>query len=369
MKLILLIRSLEIGGAERQLVALARGLSERGHEVHVFTFYPDGALLQDLIFSGVSVINLDKKGRWDIVCFFMRLVKELHKKKPDFLYGFLPASNLVGLAAACCSGVPQIVWGVRASNMDLSQYDRLSRLETWLASKLARYANKIICNSCAGANYHVRAGYPSGKMFVVENGIDADKFHFDAAMRDQVRKEWSVASSDFLIGIPARLDPMKGHLTALQALSRLSVEVPTAKLACVGSGPLADQLRVMARHLQIEDRVIWVGERKDMPAVYSAFDISSSSSLGEGFSNAIAEAMSCERVCIVTDVGDSAVIVGNTGWVVPEKSPEALALAWQQAFNLTESERSKMGRAARQRIIDKFSVNSMVNRTLEILNK
>lgn len=369
MKLALLIRSLEIGGAERQLVALARGLSERGHEVHIFTFYSDGALLLDLAASDVSVTNLDKRGRWDIVYFFMRLVKELYKKSPDVLYGFLPASNLVGLAAACCAGVPQIVWGVRASNMDLSQYDRLSRLETWLAGKLARYADKIICNSRAGANYHVRAGYPFGKVFVVENGIDADKFHFDAAMRDQVRREWSVAPSDFLIGISARLDPMKGHLTALQALSHLNVKVPAAKLACVGSGPLADQLQDMARHLQIEDRVIWAGERKDMPAVYSAFDVASSSSLGEGFSNTIAEAMSCERTCIVTDVGDSAVIVGNTGWIVPEKSPEALALAWQQAFNLTESERSKMGCAARQRIVEKFSVDNMVKRTLEILNR
>lgn len=367
MNLVLLIRSLEIGGAERQLAALARGAMALGHEVHVLTFYPGGALLEDLERAGVPVSSLNKSGRWDVAGFMLRLVRALRREKPAVLYSFLHTANLVGLFAAHFSGVPRVAWGVRASNIDLTQYDRLSRLEAWLASKLARYASTIICNSYAGAVFHSRLGYPADKMTVIQNGIDTDRFCFDENGRDRIRREWGLAPTDLVIGLPARLDPMKGHVTAFKALRLLSVDMPNVKMVCAGAGPLNESLRTLSRQLQIEGQVIWAGAKSDMPAVYSAFDISSSSSYGEGFSNAIAEAMACERACVVTDVGDSAAIVGETGWIVPAGSPEALAEAWRRSLTLTATERTEMGRLARQRVVENFSVERMVNRTLEVL--
>ena len=369
MKIVLLIRSLEVGGAERQLVALARGMLNLGHEVHVFTFYPSGALRDDLAAAKVPVTSLGKRGRWDIAGFLMRLVRALRQEKPATVYSFLPTANLIGLMAARLAGVPRVTWGVRASNVDLTQYDRLSRLETWLAGKLARYASTIICNSEAGAQFHSGLGYPVDKMTVIPNGIDTDQFCFDGVGRDRVRREWGVAESDLLIGLPARLDPMKDHETALKAFAQLIDEIPNVRLACVGAGPLKDSLRELSRQLKLEGQIIWAGARRDMPAVYTAFDISSSSSFGEGFSNAIAEAMACERLCVVTDAGDSATILGDTGWVVEARSPEALAIAWRRALTLTATERAAMGRHARQRVIEKFSVDRMVKRTLEILQR
>lgn len=368
MKLVLLIRSLEIGGAERQLIVLARWAMALGHEVCVLTFYPGGALRGDLERAGVRVSSLDKRGRWDVAGFLLRLVRALLQEKPDVLYCFLPTANLVGLFAARLAGVPRVAWGVRASNLDLTQYDLLSRFEVWLASKLARYVSTIICNSEAGAAFHSSLGYPANKMTVIQNGIDTDRFDFDEAGRDRVRREWGLTPTDLVIGLPARLDPMKGHETALKALALLRIDMPNVKLVCVGAGPLNESLRELSRQLKIEGQVIWAGASSDMPAVYSAFDISSSSSsFGEGFSNAIAEAMACERVCVVTDVGDSATIVGETGWVVPASSPDALAEAWRRTLSLSATEHAEMGRLARQRIVENFSVERMVKRTLEVL--
>lgn len=367
MKLVLLIRSLEVGGAERQLVALARGAIELGHEVHVLTFYPGGALRRDLERVGVPVSSLDKRGRWDIASFIRRLVSALRQQKPAALYGFLPTANLVGLLAARLAGIPRVAWGVRASNVDLTQYDRLSRFEAWLAGKLSRYASTIICNSDAGAAFHSSLGYPADKMTVIQNGIDTDRFCFEEVGRERVRREWGLAPTDLAIGLPARLDPMKGHETALRALALLRVDMPNVKLVCVGNGPLNASLRESSRQLKIEGQVIWAGARGDMPAVYSAFDISSSSSYGEGFSNAIAEAMACERVCVVTDVGDSAMIVGETGWILPARAPQALAEDWRRALTLAVTERAAMGSLARQRIVENFSVERMVKRTLQVL--
>lgn len=368
MKLVLLIRSLEIGGAERQLVALAQGLIKQGNAVRVLTFYSDGALRGELEAAGVPVSSLGKRGRWDVGSFLFRLTRALRQESPAVLYSFLPTANLVGLLAGRLAGMSKAVWGVRASNIDMTQYDRLSRFETWLAGKLARYADAIICNSEAGAKHHAGLGYPVDKMTVVPNGIDTGRFRFNAAERDRVRREWGVAESDLVIGLPARLDPMKDHATALKALAQLVVEMPNVRLACVGTGPLNDSLRELSRQMRLDKQVIWGGARQDMPAVYSAFDISSSSSYGEGFSNAIAEAMACERACVVTDVGDSATIVGETGWVVPAGSPDALASAWRRALTLTAAERTVIGIQARQRIVELFSVERMLQDTLEVLN-
>jgi glycosyltransferase involved in cell wall biosynthesis len=367
MKPVLLIRSLEVGGAERQMVALARGLAALGHEVRVLTFYPGGALRGDLDARGVSVTSLGKCGRWDMAGFLLRLVAVLRQERPTVLYSFLPTANLVGLVAARLAGIPQVVWGVRASNMDYSQYDRLSQFEAWLGGKLARYANKIICNSQAGAMHHAGLGYPADKITVIVNGIDTARYCFDSAGRDRVRAEWGILPSDLLIGLPARFDPMKGHETSLRALAQLSLEMPAVKLACVGSGPLFDSLRALSRELQIDGQVVWAGTRKDMPAVYSAFDLSTSSSYGEGFSNTIAEAMACGRMCVATDVGDSATIVCNDDWVVPARSSEALAQVWRRALALTVTERAALGAIARQRIVENYSVDCMVKRTLEVI--
>lgn len=368
MKLVLLIRSLEFGGAERQLLTLARRLSEWGHVVHLLTFYPGGALREDVQMNGVHVSSLDKHGRWDVAGFLLRLVKLLRQEKPCVVYSFLPMANIAGLLAGRLAGIRQIAWGVRASAIDLTQYDRLTRFENWLAGKLARHASMIICNSEAGAAFHKGLGYPADKLAVIPNGIDTEHFRFAGAARDKVRHEWGVAESDLVIGLPARMDPMKGHETALKAFSQLIVAMPNVRLVCVGVGPLFASLRDLSRQLKLEGLVVWAGARKDMPAVYSAFDISSSSSsFGEGFSNSIAEAMACERVCVVTDVGDSAMIVGDTGWVVPANSPAALAEAWRCALLMTAAERAGMGSRARQRIVQEFSVDRMVKRTLEVL--
>jgi glycosyltransferase involved in cell wall biosynthesis len=368
MRLVLLIRSLDIGGAERQLVALARGLHKLGHEVHVFTFYPSGVLRGDLEAAKIPVTSLGKRGRWDVASFVRRLISALRYENPAALYSFLTTANLIGLLAARLAGVPRVAWGVRASNVDLSQYDRFCRFELWLSGKLARYASTIICNSDAGAAYHSSLGYPADKMTLIHNGIDTDRFCFDEVGRERVRREWGLSPTDLAIGLPARLHPMKDHETALRALALLCVDIPNVKLVCVGHGLLNASLCELSRQLKIEGQVIWAGARSDMPAVYSAFDISSSSSSdGEGFSNAIAEAMACERVCVVTDVGDSAMIVGETGWILPARALKVLAEDWRRALTLTVTERAAMGSLARQRIIENFSVERMVKRTLEAL--
>ncbi len=119
------------------------------------------------------------------------------------------------------------------------------------------------------------------------------------------------------------------------------------------------ELKALAERLGIARAVIWAGARDDMPAVYSALDVATSSSYGEGFPNVIGEAMACGVPCVVPDVGDSAFFVHGTGFVVPPRDPRALADAWRRMLGLSEEARAELGSKARQRVRDGFSVEAL----------
>ncbi len=369
-RVVLLARRLAAGGAERQLVALARGLKARGEDVQVVLFYKGGAFEDELVRAGVPVHWLGKQSRWDIVGFLVRLVATLRQLRPSVVYSFLDLPNILAALGSAASGHPRLVWTIRAAGVEMQHYDLLMRLIPWIEARLSHIPDVISANSMAGLAWAVRRGFPAARMKVIENGIDTRRFRFDPEGRARLRRTWGVDESKALIGLVARHDPMKDHETFLHAAALVAREVPTARFVCVGDGPAAYTmaLKHAAMALGLTDRLTWAGVLSDMAAVHSAVDIAaSSSSYGEGFSNAIAEAMACERVCVATDVGDSARIVGSTGWVVPPRDPEALANAWTAALRLAPHERASRGLAARARIEAEFSLESMVDKTGQVL--
>lgn len=364
-----LIRSLGTGGAERQLVELARGLHSGGIHVTVITFYQGGAFQPLLERSGVKVVSVNKKGRWDIVGFLRRLIRVIRAERPDVLYSFLSSANLVAALTRYCARRRLVVWGVRASSLDLSSYDWLVRVELMLCALCSRLADVIVCNSRAGFEHHAAQGYPVRKMHVVSNGIDCGVFNFDPAARARVRAEWHLRDDDVLVGLVARVDAIKGHADFLAAAALLATETPRWRFVCVGGGPpeISESLRAMALELGLADRVIWAGQRADISSIYSALDVFVSASRSEGFSNSVAEAMACERICVVTDVGNSASLVAAIGRVVPPRAPVALAAAIKELASLSAPERVQLGRAARQRIEKLFSVSRMVDQTARLI--
>lgn len=362
-----LARSLACGGAERQLVVLAKGLSARGHKVIVAVFFGGGVFEPGLATAGIHIVDLQKKGRWDVLRFLWRLARLVRKLRPTVLHSYLPVPNI--LAAALKPLIPsaRIVWGLRASNVDLSRYDRLSRIVSALERRLSRFADCIIANSYAGERYAVAHGFPADRVVVIPNGIDTQYFRFDFEGRQRVRAAWGLTDDEILIGLVARLDPMKDHSTFLEAASRALRKRPDLRLVCIGDGPAdyAQALKEQASTLGLADRIIWAGVQYDMPAVYSALDVSCSSSFGEGFSNAIAESMACGVPCVVTDVGDSAYIVGETGVVVSAANPLALS---EGLLFMAERVGPEVRDAARAAICNRFTEDLLVARTSQVLN-
>lgn len=366
MKILLLCRSLGVGGTERQIVVLAKGLQQQGHDVNVMVFYANGTLEGELHESGIPVFDLRKSGRWDVLPFFMRAVRLVRKLKPRMIYGFLGTPNILTALLKPIFPKTGMVWGVRASNVNLDRYDWLSRLSYRIECRLSRFADLIICNSRSGLEYAVAHGFPRTQMTVIPNGIDTERFKPDATTREQVRTAWGIAENEILIGLVARLDPMKDHPTFLRAAAMLLHERSDVRFVCVGDGPepYRSELHRLASKLGLNGRLIWAGARHDMSAVYNALDIAASSSCTEGFSNTIAEAMSCGVPCVVTDVGDSALIVDASGCVVPPAMPDALCAGFLLMLKQLGPD---IRDAARASIVNRFTNDALINNTVDIL--
>jgi glycosyltransferase involved in cell wall biosynthesis len=210
---------------------------------------------------------------------------------------------------------------------------------------------------------HAADGYPAARMTVIPNGVDTHRFAPDERARERVREEWTIGPDETLLGLVGRLDPVKGHEVFLRAFAPIAASA-RIRAVFVGTGPTDYQagLQTLARELGIADRLTWSGPRTDMPAVYAALDLLVSASFGEGFSNVIAEAMACGVPCVVTDVGDSADIVADAGWVCRPDDIEDLRRAMGVALASTE-ERRQRSRRSRERIVSTYDTQRLVERT------
>lgn len=368
--ILFLARELSHGGAERQLVLLASAMRQRGFDVAVATMYGGGFYEEELRAQGVPVHPLAKRGRWDIIGFAARLRGLLRKTDPHILHSYLVVPNILASSMRMFHPSTRVVWGVRASHLEWAHYDYATRLTFEVSRVASRMAHRIIVNSVAGKSFHVAQGYPADRMIVVPNGIDTTRFFFDAEARRRLRREWQVAETAPVIGMIGRLDPMKGHTTFLQAAARVLATRRDARFLVVGGGE-ADYLRSLqdgVRDGGIADAVRFVGAVKEIPPLYSGLDVLvSASEWGEGFPNVVGEAMASELNCVVTDCGDSAHVVGDTGIVIPPRDPEALARGIMAVLSWDEKQRRRNGCQARSRIERHFSVESLVEQTIRAL--
>lgn len=370
MKILFLIRSLDYGGAQRQLVNLSKSLRAKGYDVSVCIYYSGGPLDNELQEAGVRLYRLEKKHRWDVFSFFRSLIQFVLKEHPDMIHAYLSTANVISILLKPFLPGISVIWGVRASNMDLSRYDWFWRFSYFLERKLSRFADLIIVNSFSGMAYSARNGFPGEKMIVIPNGIETNEFRPQPQLREKIRREWGVEKHETLIGLAARLDPKKDHPNFIKAASRVIATRKDVRFVCVGRHDDShhERLHRLAKEHGLSGRILWAGSRKDMPAVYNGLDILClSSAFGEGFPNVIGEAMACGVPCVATDVGDSARIVGDTGIIVPPKQPEDLAEGLKKMIAWIETEKDIVTSRTRERVVEMFGVEKMVSSTETVL--
>jgi glycosyltransferase involved in cell wall biosynthesis len=186
-----------------------------------------------------------------------------------------------------------------------------------------------------------------------------------------LRRQWQLPDDAFVIGCVARLDAMKDHANLLNAAASFARNYSDARFVCVGGGPsaYAEELKALANSLGLTRRVVWAGDVNDVKAAYNSFNVATlSSSFGEGFPNAVGEAMACGTPVVATDTGDARWIIGEFGEVVPPDNPDLLCAGWTR-LRMRLARDSGLREAARGTIVANHGVDAMLGRTEAILSQ
>lgn len=366
------ITGLKSAGAENSLFRLVSGTDPRYFRHVIVSLSGEDVLGHQLQARGFEVHTLkiaySNATGWlrtalSLIKGFTKLVKILRRVQPRILHCWLYHSNVLGFFAGKIARVPHIVFAIRSSDLNFSEFRAATRWTMKIGAWLSPFIDCVVFNSAAGRKVNEEWGYDPSRGIVIFNGFDLQAFQPDAEARSLVRRELGVPEQCVLIGIIARLDPLKDYPVFLQAAELLLATRPETHFLLAGLDVTAENpvfSAAAARDL-FHGKLHLLGYRQDVARLYAALDILCSSSCTEGVSNSIGEAMSCGTPCVVTDVGDSAFVVGDTGLVVPPKNPAALAEVLRKMIDLPAAERREMGARARQRIADNFAIDTFVS--------
>jgi len=361
-----IITSLQMGGAEMALYRLVSALDTGLYQHSVIALTNDrpvGDLIRSL---GIPVESLGYRPGFPSHRIIFRLKQRILDFNPDIVQTWMYHADFLGGLAAKLAGHYPVVWNIRHT---ISGKESLKRSTYWIAKLNALLSrslpDKIICNADAGKQTHAAMGFDNEKMVVIENGFDLSRFSPDRISRAGVRDELSLPKDVSLMGMAARYHPQKDHANLLHAAVLLLQRHPDVYFLLWGSNVDNDnqELDGLVKTLDLQKRVLMLGLRLDTQRLFSALDIATlTSAYGEAFPQVVGEAMACGVPCVVTDVGDSNRIVGKTGRVVPPQNPQALANAWDELLSMPEVERRRLGEAARERIKNVFSLETMVDK-------
>jgi glycosyltransferase involved in cell wall biosynthesis len=358
---ILLTTNLARGGAETQVALLASGLRGRGWPVEVVSLIQPIAFQSELAAASVPVHSLGMRpGRANPLA-IARLARILRRVRPRVLHSHMFHANLLGRLTRLLFPIPRLIGtlhSIAESARDSTRVDRRDRLYR-LTDPLA---DITVAVSQAVADRHAAAGAVSrGKLTVIPNGVDTDRFQPASDARSRLRAELGIAE-EFLWLAAGRLIWKKDYPTLLGAVERLD----TGILCIAGAGPLEAELREQARPLGA--RVRFLGARDDLPALMNAADALALSSVVEGMPMALLEAAASGLPCVATRAGgaDEVVVDGKTGFLAPCGDQAALAAAMARLAGLPAASRAAMGRAARERTISHFDMRLIVGKWEEL---
>lgn len=363
-----LITSLATGGAETTLFRLLTAPEPPQTSIAVICLTDEGTYGPRLRAVGIPVYTLEmKRGHFRIGAFFT-LLRLLRQIKPDILQTWLYHSDLLGFLAARLSGVKHTVWNIRCSVTDERYVRGQAGKVLRILAALSGRPDAVVANSQAGIDVHTSLGYRPRRWVLIPNGIDLEAFRPDPEAYSSVRRELGLSDKALLVGHVARYDPLKDHATFLRAAAQAAAERPDLHFVGVGADVVPENVEIarLAGSLNLGGRLHLLGERRDIPRLNAAFDIAMCTSRGEGFPNMIVEAMACAVPCVSTDVGDAALLLEGCGLLAPVGDDAVLAEQIGRLADETPAYRRHMGRRARQRIEQDYSLRRMIARYDEL---
>jgi glycosyltransferase involved in cell wall biosynthesis len=356
---------LEGGGAEMMLYQLLSHLNLDRFQVSVVSLIEPGVLGAKFQAAGIPVYSIGMKRGLPTIPTLWRLVQTIRKLQPDLLQGWMYHGNLAAQMASFLLGnsIP-VLWSIHASINPTILANPARKALIQAGSKLSRFPAQILFVSKTSQQCHEKMGYYAEKCLAIPNGFDTKLFSPNPAARAMVRQELGLTPETMVIASFARYHPVKDHPNFLHAAAKLHQDYPDVHFLLAGENidSSNDPLQQLIQSLKLTERVHLLGARQDVPTLMAGVDMVTSASASEAFPMIVGEAMSCGVPCVVTDVGDSSWIVGDTGRVVPPQDAPALAAAWAKSIELGREGRAALGDAARARIVEHFTLARIVDR-------
>lgn len=350
-----IISGLAVGGAEMALYRLVTGSRDSKYTHAVVALTPGGVIGQRLREVGIELTAFDF--RRSPVSHFFDLLSLMRRSRPDIVQTWLYHADMFGGVAARLAGNRNVIWGIRTSELTPGN-SRITALVRQICARLSRWVPRVIvCVAETARRTHVDVGYDSGRMTVIPNGFDLSCL---VAAADRVAMLWQqcgFAAGEIVIGTMGRFNASKDQHNFVRAAGLLAQQHDRLRFLMVGRDVdtgNAELMRWIARTGHA-DRFVLLGERADVPVCLAVMNIFCLSSRTEGFPNVVGEAMAMEVPCVVTDVGDAAMLVADTGVIVPKENSEALAQGVERLLAMGSDARMRLGQRARARIASEFT--------------
>lgn len=371
-KIVHIITGLNVGGAEMMLYKSLNAPNILKQERAVISMQKIGIIGRRIKGLGIPVyaLNIDRDNP-RIIQGLTKLINLLKQIKPDVIKCWMYHANIAGGIAGKYLGIP-IIWGIHHDNLSPDYMKTRTLRLIKLSILLSKFIpDKILYVSKRSALTHENIGYPRNKTVIVPNGVDVSVFHpISQNNRIKIFQELNIPPGAPLVGVIARFDPQKDIGNFIKAASIINKKMPRVNFLLCGRDMTNTNKELMdlIDYENLSDRFYLLGQRDDIPSILNLLDVACLSSLSEAFPNVLLEAMACGVPCVATDVGDSKYIVNRTGIIVLPQNPSQLANGLLAILNMGKVERKKMGKKARQRIIDNFSIDEIALRRQLLYN-
>lgn len=353
-----IIVGLNNGGAEMMLYKLLKYSDRNKYDFQVISMMEEGIMGERIKELDIPIYTLNMKRGIPSFKSILKAIKIC--KNTDLIQTWMYHADLLGFIVAKILK-KRIIWGIRRSNLEKDKNKKSTLFIAKINAFLSKWVDVVVSCSIVAKKNHVKYGYSSKNIEVIPNGFELEKFYYIENAKNKLIEEFPIIKDKLIFSLVARYEILKDHKTCLEAM-KIIKEKFTQNFILLLCGTNINQENKELINLilknKLENNVLLLDRRDDVSIIMSATDIYVSSSSGEGFPNVIGEAMACETPCVVTDVGDSAYIVGDTGRIIERQKPEKLA---DEIIDFIKTEEYiKNGKKCRKRIIDNFHIKKIV---------
>ncbi|MFP3515003.1 glycosyltransferase [Pseudomonas sp. SIMBA_077] len=359
MKILYIITGLGVGGAERQVLDLADRFSEQGHTVKIC--FLTGPVLLRPKRSDIELIGLDLERTFaGLIKGSIRLRSVVKKFNPDAVHAHMVHANLLSRVVRLICPMNRLINTAHSTN-EGGKFRMLAYRATHFLTDVMTHVTLAACKV-----FEQKKAVPVGQILDVSNGIDTTLYKRVSFSGKRLREAYGVSDDEKLILAVGRLEAAKDYENLIFAFAQLSDDAAKTRLWIVGEGSERQKLSDLVSSLKLADKITFLGVRSDVADIYNAADLYVLSSAWEGFGLVVAEAMASERVVVATDCGGVKEVVGECGYVVPPQNASELSKAMSSALSLSGASAESMGRLARTRIVENYSIDKIVSVWLAI---